>query len=647
MCGITGFIDYSENRTEETLNNILLSMTDTLAHRGPDDSGTWIDTPSGVCLGHRRLSIIDLSPAGSQPMISADKRYVIICNGEIYNFTELKKELEQEGYPFKGRSDTEVLLASIQVYGLEKSLKKTVGMFAFALFDRDEKVLYLARDRMGEKPLYYGWAGSSFLFSSELKALRKHPQFSSDIDRNALSLFLQLSYIPSPHCIYSGIRKLIPGQWLKIHTYPDKKNIETHKYWSVEDAASEGLKYPFTDSQEAADELERLLFRSVKMQMVSDVPIGAFLSGGIDSSTIAAVSQACSRSKINTFTAGFYEKSHNEAEYAKQVANHLGTNHYEMYVSSSDAIDVIEGLPAIYDEPFADPSQIPTCMISKLFRKHVTVALSGDGADELFGGYNRYIWGKNIRNLTGALPFSAKMLLKTMMMAVSTQGWDRLFKILSIFIPARLKVSHPGDKIHKLARTIDSRNLKDLYTKIISHIDASEKIAYHSDSYFHFDNIFNHINSPSDFIAFMQLADMCSYLPDDILVKVDRASMAASLESRAPFLDHRIVEFSWKLPLEMKLQQGKGKWLLRQVLKRYVPDNLIERPKTGFGVPVDLWLKGPLYNWAEELLQPEKLNRDGFFCPEPILTKWQEHISGKRNWQYFLWNVLMFQAWIK
>lgn len=645
MCGITGFVEFSESRSEDRLRTVLMSMTQTLAHRGPDDTGFFADTRSGVFLGHRRLSVIDLSSAGSQPMISANERYVLICNGEIYNFTELKKALEQKGYPFKGRSDTEVLLASIQVYGLVQSLNRSAGMFAFALWDRQDKALYLARDRMGEKPLYYGWAGSAFLFSSELKALKKHPCFSPEIDPIALCLLLQLGYIPSPRCIYRDTFKLMPGQWLKLHVDQGRDGIETGNYWSVEDCALNGIKTPVTDTREAAEELERLLYQSVNLQMASDVPIGAFLSGGIDSSTIVSISQACSSTRINSFTAGFYEKTHNEAGYAKQVAAHLGTNHYETYISAQDAIGVIPRLPEIFDEPFADPSQIPTFLISKLFRRHVTVALSGDGADELFGGYNRYIWGNNILTFTAALPPALQKGVKKMMTAVSTRGWDRLFNLLSVFIPERLKIAHPGDKIHKLARTIDSQNWKDLYQRMVSQTDTDENIVHHSDNITYFDDLFSRVAQSADFISFMQLADMCSYLPDDILVKVDRASMAAGLESRAPYLDHRVVAFSWRLPISMKLHKGKGKWLLRQVLRRYIPDNLIERPKTGFGVPVDQWLRGPLRGWAESLLCPERLGKEGFFSPEPILKKWHEHISGRRNWQYFLWHVLMFQAW--
>jgi asparagine synthase (glutamine-hydrolysing) len=637
----------------QEMESVVQSMSHTLAARGPDDSGIWVDVHSGIALGHRRLAIIDISPEGHQPMLSADGRYVIVFNGEIYNFLELRHELKRLGHRFRGHSDTEVMLASFSEWGLYKALERFNGMFAFALWDNRERVLHVGRDRMGEKPLYYGCFGQTFSFGSELKALKAHPAFHAQIDRDALALFLRYNCVPAPYSIYRGVFKLPPGTVL---TWNGKDADPTPvPYWSAKDVAELGIAQPFTGSeQEAVAQLEELLLEAVGMRMVADVPLGAFLSGGIDSSTVVALMQAQSSQPVKTFTIGFYEDAYNEAKYAKAVAEHLGTEHTELYVTPKDALGVIPKLPKLYDEPFSDSSQIPTFLVSQLARGHVTVSLSGDGGDELFAGYNRYLWGRRIWQKMGWLPPILRQTAARTLTSRSPQAWDRGFGRVSGFLPTQFKLPAIGDDLHKLAGVLAVPSPEAMYAGLVSHwkdpeaivIGGAEPVTALSDR--------QRWPKLPDFTQRMMYLDAITYLPDDILVKVDRASMGVSLEARVPYLDHRVVELAWRMPLSLNIRGLQGKWLLRQVLYKYVPQSLIERPKAGFGLPIDSWLRGPLRDWAEALLDEGRLRDEGFFHPEPIRQKWAEHLSGdaygglrQRNWQYDLWDVLMFQAWLE
>lgn len=651
MCGIAGYLTVPRQKSCDELRVTVLRMADTLRLRGPDDGGAWVDADAGIALGHRRLSIIDLSVEGHQPMHSSCGRYVITFNGEIYNYQDIRHELEQESQghaiPWRGHSDTEVALAAISRWGIEAAVKRFVGMFAFALWDRIERVLYLVRDRLGEKPLYYGQMGRSILFGSELKALRAHPDFKGEINRDALALYLRHNCIPAPYSIYRGIYKLPPGTMLAI-SGRDASLPDPVQYWSAREAAEQGVAEPFVGSaEEAAVMLDGLLRDAVGLQMVADVPLGVFLSGGIDSSTVVALMQAQSKRRVKTFTIGFNEAGYNEALYAKAVAAHLGTEHTELYVTPTEAMAVIPKLSAMYDEPFADSSQIPTFLVSELARRSVTVSLSGDGGDELFAGYNRYFLGQSIWKRVGWMPQFLRATAAAALTAVSPQSWDRVFGAAKSLLPSKLKQSTPGDKIHKLAEVLAVESPEAMYRGLASHwkdpasvvLGASEPLTALTDR-----RLWSNL---PDFTQRMMCLDTVTYLPDDILVKVDRASMGVSLEARIPFLDHRVVEFAWRLPLSMKVRDGQGKWLLRQVLYQYVPKELIERPKTGFGVPIDAWLRGSLREWAEALLGESRLRREGYFRPEPIRQKWREHLSGERNWQYHLWDVLMFQVWLE
>ena len=649
MCGITGFIDSSRNLTQADLLSLSTRMADALIHRGPDDGGAWADMESGIGLGQRRLSIVDLSPEGHQPMVSAAGRFVLVFNGEIYNFGKLRKELENLGQQFRGHSDTEVLLAAISQWGIEAAVKRCVGMFGFALWDRQEKVLSLGRDRAGEKPLYYGWMGKTFLFGSELKALQVHPAWQGTIDRNALALFMRHNCTPAPYSIYQGIYKLPPGNILALslsqlagQTLPQPK-----PYWSAREVAEAEQQKNFGGTtDEALAELESLLRDAVGGQMVADVPLGAFLSGGIDSSLIVALMQAQTSTPVKTFTIGFHEAGYNEAEFAKAVAHHLGTDHTELYVTSAEARAVIPRLPKLYDEPFADASQIPTFLVSQLARQHVTVSLSGDAGDELFGGYNRYFWARNIWNKFGWVPRGIRKAAAAGITTVSPAHWNSAFQGLSSIIPENLKYNVPGDKLHKLAEVLTVEHPEAIYRSLISSWKNPAELVLHSQEWPTALTDKNQWATLPEFEQRMMYLDFITYLPDDILVKVDRAAMGVSLETRVPFLDHRVIEFAWRLPLAMKIHAGKGKWLLRQLLYKYVPRELIERPKTGFGVPLEKWLRGELREWAEDLIAEDRLRREGFFNVALVRTRWHEHLSGQRNWQYYLWPVLMFQAWL-
>ncbi|MDA5192498.1 asparagine synthase (glutamine-hydrolyzing) [Govanella unica] len=645
MCGFTGFIERASRSYPLATTGERMALA--ILHRGPDDAGVWTDAEAGICLAHRRLSILDLSPHGHQPMASTCGRYVIVFNGEIYNHHQIRRDLEQQHGPqsWRGHSDTEVMLAAIAHWGLQKALEAFNGMFAFALWDRQDRVLHLARDRAGEKPLYYGWAGSAFLFGSELKALRAHPAWNAPVDRTALALYLKYNYVPAPLSIHQGIFKLKPGCYLSLPLDSAPGQLpEAQEYWSAIAAAQYGLANPFEASDaELAAELETLLKDAVALRMEADVPLGAFLSGGIDSSTVVALMQAQSRRPVQTFTIGFNEEGYNEAVHAKAVARHLGTDHTELYVTPEEALDVIPRLPHMYDEPFADSSQIPTYLVSALARKHVTVSLSGDAGDELFCGYNRYFQGRRIWDKLDRVPHGGRKGIASLLESLTPATWDSLGRI----VPQRLRPPALGDKLHKLARVIRTDSPDVMYDGLISQWSLDAAVVKGAD----YDRALGLSQlDPSllpDFTARMMLNDQLAYLADDILVKVDRASMAVSLESRVPFLDHRVIEHAWRIPLAAKIRDGKGKAVLRNVLYNYVPRDLIERPKMGFGVPIDQWLRGPLRDWCEDLLSARKLTDGGYFEAAPIRQKWQEHLSGTRNWSYHLWTILMFQAWLE
>lgn len=644
MCGIVGFLD--EKISLDKRRELLQMMSHALEHRGPDDAGVWMEPESGVGLAHRRLSIVDLSHEGHQPMFSTSKRFCIVFNGEIYNFLALREELEKLGRCFHSHSDTEVLLEAIDQWGLEKTVQKLNGMFAFALWDRETKCLHLVRDRMGEKPLYYGWAGKVFLFGSELKALRLHPAFKAEMDPTALGYYLQYSYVPSPWSIYRDIYKLPPAS---ILTIPSKflEKPKPIEYWSAEEVAQKGIQDPFCGSfNEATAQLEFLLKDATKLRMIADVPLGALLSGGVDSSCIVALMQSLSDRPIKTFSIGFQEQGFNEARYAKAVAQHLKTEHMELYVTPDQARAVIPQLPTLYDEPFADSSQIPTFLISKLTRHYVTVGLSGDGGDELFGGYNRYFMGPAIWKKIAWLPRSLRKGIAGALKLPTPHQWNQLTNLFYPFLKQYGEKGSFADKFDKLSGILDSPDTDALYQKLVSTGPQSEEILRAGNDYSYFSDKSDRVAFP-DFIRKMMFLDQVCYLPDDILTKVDRASMGVSLEVRIPLLDHRVVEFAWRVPLLMKIQNGENKRLLRQILYQYVPKSLIERPKMGFAVPIDSWLRGPLRDWAEALLDEKKLKQEGLFRSEVIRKKWTEHLSGKRNWQSFLWNVLMFESWFK
>ncbi|HEX8088146.1 MAG TPA: asparagine synthase (glutamine-hydrolyzing) [Blastocatellia bacterium] len=651
MCGIAGFINLknSDCRWVEPLQ----LMTAALSHRGPDADGHWFDHEAGVGLGHRRLSIIDLSPQGHQPMCSVSGRYELCFNGEIYNFAELREGLESSGHRFRGNSDTEVMLAAFEQHGVLASVRQFVGMFGFALWDRRERVMYLVRDRLGEKPLYYGWAGDVFLFGSELKALRAHPMWQGEIDRDAVALLMRHNYIPAPYSIYKGVYKLLPGTILTmplatIAAGPSRAIGRPVAYWSAKEVAERGVSNQFTGGDlEAVDQLETLLRESVRQQMVCDVPLGAFLSGGVDSSMVVALMQAQSRRPVKTFTVGFNEEDYNEARHAEAVANHLGTEHTQLYVTPEEAMAVIPRLPLIYDEPFSDSSQIPTLLVSQLARRHVTVSLSGDGGDELFCGYKRYELGRDLWDKVNYLPSLPRRGLAKTLRGVPPGVWDGLFSWASPILNRYGRPGPVGDKLHKTAEILEAATPDALYHRMMSHWKETTSLVTNSRELPTAFTSAQRLADIPDFNHRMMFADTISYLPDDILVKVDRASMAMGLESRVPFLDHRIVEFAWRIPMSMKFRHGQGKWLLRQVLYRYVPRQLVERTKMGFGVPIDAWLRGPLRQWAEALLHERRLLEEGFFNPGPIRKKWAEHLSGAHNWHYYLWDVLMFQAWLE
>lgn len=647
MCGLTG--GWSP-RQFDRLANALPVMTACLAHRGPDGSGQWTDAEVGIALGHRRLAIIGVGPQGHQPMLSASGRYVLVYNGEIYNHLDLRTELDASGRgpAWFGQSDTETLLAGFEAWGVEATLCRAVGMFAFALWDRAERELVLARDRLGEKPLYYGLARETLLFGSELKALRAGPDFDESIDRDALALLLRHGYVPQPRSIYRGTAKLPPGTLLRINQTMLGSGVlpQPAAYWSIDAAHERALKEPFTGSPaEAVDELERLLQQAVGGQMLSEVPLGAFLSGGVDSSAIVALMQSHSMQPVKTFSIGFHEHGFDEAAHARAVAAHLGTHHTELYVTAAEAMAVIPQLPQVYDEPFADSSQIPTFLVSQLARTQVAVSLSGDGGDELFHGYPRYQLLERYWRLLGTLPRPMKRAAAGTIRGVPAHAWDRSFDMLRPLLRRGLAARANGVRMHRLADVITTDEAAQCYRLLMSHWSDAEAIVLGAMPVTtamtrEFDSARGSLR------VHAANADLGSYLPDDILAKVDRAAMAVSLETRVPLLDHRIVEFALSLPDGLKRHASQSKWPLRQVLYRHVPARLIERPKMGFGVPMGAWLRGPMREWAEALLDETRLRREGWFEPSAIRRKWTEHLSGQCDWKYPLWNVLMFQAWL-
>ncbi len=652
MCGLTGVL-LADGAQAGGLAALVQTMTDALVHRGPDADGVWAD--EGIALGHRRLSILDLSPAGAQPMHSDCGRFVIAYNGEIYNHEGLRVALEAAGAAprWRGHSDTETLLAAIAHWGLDESLRRAAGMFALALWDRRERKLSLARDRIGEKPLYWGWAARALVFGSELKALRQHPDFPHEVCRKGLAQYLRFGYVPAPRSIHPGVYKLEPGCILTVegtppagapHTplRPGERHgtLSLRRYWSLNEALEEGAAAPFASEAEALAGVEAAMSNAVARQMVADVPLGAFLSGGIDSSLIVALMQAQTAKAVRSFTVGFENAGFNEAPYAAAVARHLGTQHTEITVTETEAREVIPLLPAMYDEPFADSSQIPTYLVCRAARAEVTVALSGDAGDELFGGYNRYFWGPRIWQKIDWMPHPLRRALGVAIAAVPVAGWD------GIGVLAGGRVKHPGDKAHRLAaRLRDVRDIDNLYRSLVSEWPGEALVGGLTDPGLTLLDDPLPTGLPEDAAARMMVQDMRTYLPDDILCKVDRAAMAVSLETRVPFLDPGVIAASARLPMGMKIRDGQGKWALRQILYRHVPRELIERPKAGFGIPVGDWLRGPLRGWAEDLLSEQALLRDGLIDPVPVRAAWAEHLSGRRDWTHRLWIVLMWQAW--
>ena len=648
MCGLAGFLGGVSLRSSEQGETLLRGMANTLAHRGPNDIGVWCDPEQEIALGFRRLSIVDLSAAGHQPMRSTSGRYVITFNGEIYNHLILRDELEVSSLSpnWRGHCDTETLLAGFEAWGIQETILRAVGMFAIVVWDRQKRTLTLVRDRAGEKPLYYGWQGNTFLFASELKALRAHPAFRGQIDRGALTLLMRHSYIPAPYSIYKDICKLQPGRMLSVSL--DRREPEVLTYWSGAEVAEAGPANLFTGSAvEAVLELDLLLKDAVGKQLMADVPLGAFLSGGVDSSTVVALMQAQSSRRVRTFSIGFSGARYNEAEYAKAVARHLGTDHTELYVTSEHAMAVIPLLPTLYDEPFSDSSQIPTYLVSKLASQCVTVALSGDGGDELFCGYNRYRLTAMFWRILHSVPMSFRKVAQQFLTTLSAPVLNNVVDVMENWLPRSLRMMSLGDKVQKSADALTSSSADAMYLSLVSQwrdpgtlvLGGYEPPTPLTGSSFPLRGLSEMEN--------MMALDLLTYLPDDILVKLDRAAMSVSLETRVPFLDHRLIAFAWRLPISMKLRDGQSKWALRQVLYKYVPKRLIERPKMGFAVPIDSWLRGPLRAWAESLLDERLLREQGYFDPAVVLKKWKEHLTGARNWQNQLWSVLMFQAWLQ
>ncbi|PCJ01720.1 MAG: asparagine synthase (glutamine-hydrolyzing) [Alphaproteobacteria bacterium] len=651
MCGISGIIRLSKDLDTDTLRSLGTRMSDQLTHRGPDDSGHWIDSDQGIVLGQRRLSILDLSAKGHQPMVSADERHIIVFNGEIYNFQDIRKKLEHTGHIFNGHSDTEVLLSAIQYWGLDKTLKLIHGMFAFALWDRRNKTLTLARDHLGKKPLYFGQTGKDFVFASELKAIVALPNFNKKLDRNALCLFMRHNYIPAPWSIYDNIFKLTPGSVITLDfskALPQGRAIldNVKRYWSVHDIAHQGQNNLYTGSfDEACDSLEEMLKKAVSERMIADVPLGAFLSGGVDSSLIVALMQAQSDKKVKTYAIGFEEAAFNETPHAEAVARHIGTDHTTFIVTANETRDVIPSLPDVYDEPFSDMSQIPTLHVCRLARQNAVVALSGDGGDESFAGYSRYVQAQSLAGRILNIPQIVRQPLGTLIRLLPPHLWDIALSPARGILKKSTGHDITGHRLHIASSFLKANTYDDLYRQIVSHWADPASIVKGGEE------LYSPMTDPAltprlgDHIHDSMLYDTMAYLPDDILVKVDRASMAHGLEVRAPLLNKDIIEFAWSLPLSYKYETGNSKRILKSILGRHVPTSITDRPKQGFGVPMGEWLRGPLRDWAESLLSEQALAKHDLFHPDPIRKIWQEHLTGQRDWNYYLWDVLMAQAW--
>jgi asparagine synthase (glutamine-hydrolysing) len=675
MCGFNGFYLNNICEKQDLLNQVNL-MSATIEHRGPDDSGAWVEEDIGLALGHRRLSIVDISEAGHQPMHSHSSRFIIAFNGEIYNHKELRAQLEllSRDSIWRGTSDTETLLAAFEHWGVEDTLDKLVGMFAISLWDKIEKKLYLIRDRFGEKPLYFGWINtpddSVFAFGSELKCFRAYKGFSNKVSRVALKEYFRFMYVPAPYSIYENIFKLEAGCILILDGAPPKAspdapphplegidfkylNIIVKRWYSVKERISSQAGKSFKSECVAYDALERQLQETIQIQSEADVPLGAFLSGGVDSSLIVALMQENQSKPVETFTIGFEDKRFDEAIYAKKVAKHLKTNHHELFVSASDAQSLIPKLPNMYDEPFADSSQIPTHFVSMSAKQEVTVSLSGDAGDELFGGYNRYLWAPALWNKIKWMPFLGRKAIGNSLSMLPIDSWDQLEKIYNYFNQGGKSIVHLGDKIHKTARRLKTvYSIDDLYKNLVSEWPNPEQLVIDSSA------------TSSDYIvkildealplkgmknpeSRMMYWDVMTYMTDDILCKVDRAAMGVSLETRVPFLDHRVAELAWQIPLQMKIHNGQGKWPLREILYKRVPKSLIERPKAGFGIPIGDWLRGPMREWVESLISTDRLSKEGYLEPMIVRQVWMEHLEGKRNWSFRLWSILMFQSWLE
>lgn len=641
MCGIAGLIERPARSGQDELRERALVMARALRHRGPDKQGVWADGPTGVALGHARLSILDLSPLGDQPMQSMDGRYVLSFNGEIYNFRQLKDELEKLGHRFRGTSDTEVMLAAFLQWGPRDVLARLDGMFAFALWDRERRELWLARDRFGEKPLYYGWHREMFVFGSELKALKALPGFSAEIDREAVDRYMRFACVPAPGCIYRGFRKLPPGNFLVLQN-GEGGLPEPRPYWRLRELAQKQRQSPFAGSdQDAIDELDRLLRQAVRGRMVSDVPLGAFLSGGIDSSLIVALMQAQSGEPIRTFTVGFDEKDYNEADQARAVAKHLGTHHSEQIMRAEEGMKALEQMPRIYDEPFSDPSEVATYLVAQHARRHVTVCLSGDAGDELFAGYHRHFRGQSLWNRMRRLPPGLRRIAAAGLSGVPSATWKSAGRLTGNAKPAIF-----ADQVRKFIDVLPARSHAELYQKLVQHQRGPEGLVLGVPEFRSSAERIDESQELGSVMAEFQYLDATTYLPDDILTKVDRATMAVSLEARVPFLAPEVVAFAWSLPDAMKIRDGQGKWILRRLLERYLPSELILKPKAGFRVPIGEWLRGPLRGWCEELLDERKLREQGFLNPAVVRDLWSEHLSGKRDREFILWGILMFQAWL-